>query len=144
MELAPGFDRLFASVLGEQRVSEITVTIQGLDTVLARLRRLGAKASSSTVWRSVLSAGIERFRAYAAEISPVVTGSYQASHRTKVEGRVAQMYIDPAARNTDSGVLVTRYAGFVEDRHAVYLRTAEQAPRVIADVVADVIKEIAE
>lgn len=120
----------------------IEVHVEGLDTVLARFALLGRRVSSDRVWAVMLGSGINRFHRMVVELSPVDTGSYQASHRVAIDARTATLNIDPAARNTRSDILVRRYAAPVEQRYMVYRQAAGQAPRVMAVAVKEMLEEL--
>lgn len=120
----------------------MTVEVTGLDTVLARLERLGIRVSRADVWRGVLGGTVRSLQRFAVDISPVVTGSYQSSHQTVVRGMTATLSIDPTARNVVTGDLVTSYAGSVEERHQVYKRTVEEIPRAVGESLRDLLQEV--
>ena len=113
----------------------------GVEVVVDRLDRLENKTLRIDA-RSVLTPIIKGLQRIAVQISPVDTGSYQASHRVAVSKSKARLYIDPKARNTRSGVLVTSYAKPVEERYHVYHRTASEAKRKIKVVLRDIVKDM--
>jgi hypothetical protein len=120
----------------------IDIRVEGLDVFLNRLARLGRRVSSDRVWNEMLSSGINRFHRIVVQLSPVDTGSYQASHRVAIDGKTAVLNIDPAARNTRSNILVRRYAAPVENRYMVYRQAAGQASIVMAAALRDMLEEI--
>jgi len=120
-------------------VTTITVEVEGLDRLQEALDTLMKKASSEAFWGPVLRVLCEDVRlSHTWGISPVITGSYRASHRTVVTGLQAVMAVDPRARNTDSGILVTRYMVPVEVRHHVYARSFGYARRMVANKVEQI------
>ena len=117
------------------------IEVEGMEEAQAYLAKLKARLSDDRTWTGPLKRfGVVAVQ-FARSISPVVTGSYQASHRAAVERKTLTISIDPAARNTVSGTLVTRYAGPVEKRHQVYARTAEHLIRVVTSLLDDLVKE---
>lgn len=117
-------------------MTTITVEIEGLKEVQEYLDKLVERASSEAFWGPILRTLSEDVRlSHTWGISPVITGSYRASHRTVVTGLQAVMAVDPRARNTDSGILVTRYMVPVEVRHHVYARSFAYARRMVANKV---------
>ena len=110
----------------------ITLEIEGLEEAQAYLDEVNTRLGSDEFWDPELGAILEEARRFAASISPVVTGSYQAAHRVVVGQIQATLSIDPAARNTTTGVPVSRYAAGVEERHGIYVRTGEFVQRLAA------------
>jgi len=116
------------------------VVVEGLKEIQIHLGALGKKASSEAFWRPILHVLSEGVRLdYMWPASPVITGSYRASHRTVISaiprGMQSVLSVDPKARNTDSGILVTRYMIPVEERHFVYARSFAYANRMVANKV---------
>ena len=107
----------------------ITLETSGFEEAVAHIDRWIRLLESTALWAPASSSAAEVLRRYAASISPVITGSYQGAHAVFPRGMGAVMTIDPAARNTRSGAPVTSYAGFVEERHDVYGRTAQEMSR---------------
>lgn len=114
--------------------------IDGLDELRNRLEGLRGKLASGTFWTGLFSPVMEEARRFAASISPVASGSYQAAHRVVMGANNATLSIDPRARNTRTGVLVTRYAASVEEAHKVYEQTHAYAQR-LAVVGGSILKE---
>ena len=83
--------------------------------------------------------GLQR---YLRGISPVITGSYRASHRITIGKNEIRLGVDPTARNTATNILVSRYAGRVEERWHVYAQGADQAERVFTRVLGELAKEL--
>lgn len=117
----------------------MTIVVEGLDEVQAYLKGLRQRAKDHTRVLVGLAMNLQRF---AHSISPVVTGSYASSHRATITEKMVEISIDPSARNTVSRVLVTSYAGPVEDRHRVYARIGDEATRLLPGVVEEIVKEI--
>lgn len=112
-------------------MSEITLTISGVREARSFLVGIGERADSEAFWNAALGQMMEETRRFAADISPVITGSYRAAHTVTVASLSAIMTIDPSARNTVSGVPVTQYAWPVEDRHQVYEQAGRQLERIV-------------
>lgn len=118
----------------------ITISFEGMEEVIGALDRIASVAGGD--WKGPLGALGERVRRYAASISPVITGSYRDAHRFAMSYRQAEVSIDPSARNTASGVLVSSYAQPVEDRHRVYGRTFDQVGRLAVQVEQELFEEM--
>lgn len=114
------------------------IQIEGLEEAQVFITGLTLKDAD---WSGLLGKMGHGLRRYAATISPVITGSYRDSHRAVVDDKTMTLSIDPAARNTATGVLVTRYAGPVEQRHQVYGQTFIKACRMAVTVLEDLLKE---
>lgn len=106
----------------------ITLQIEGLTELQAYLDEVTKNLGDEEAWG--LGEILEEARRFAASISPVVTGSYRAAHRVVVGQMQATLSIDPAARNSATGIPVSRYAASVEERHRVYARTAMHTRRL--------------
>lgn len=106
------------------------IEVEGINELQGYLDSLISKLTSSTFWAQ-LGNILEKARRYAASISPVVTGSYRGSHRVVIGAMSATLSIDPTARNGD--MLVSRYAGSVEQRHQVYARTFAYSQRLAVE-----------
>jgi len=112
----------------------IKVEYVGIREAAEDIEGLAIRLTSDVFWAPVLGSAIAEARRYAMSISPVDTGAYKGSHIAEVEGVMATLKIDPLARNPRSGVLVTRYAGAVEEHHHIYERTAREIlPRLAID-----------
>lgn len=118
----------------------ITVTVRGVDEAQEFLRAVSEAATKG--WEGPLASLGGRLTRFAMSISPVITGSYAGAHRAAVSGQQLQVYIDPSARNSRSGVPVTGYAGSVERRHNVYGRVGREAGRFAAQWPDDMAKEM--
>lgn len=121
----------------------IELQFEGFDEAIAYLESLIAKLESNDFWASILGEWLEQSRRFAVSISPVVTGSYQAAHRVVVGAMQAELSIDPSARNIETGVPVSRYAGPVEERHRVYLHTFGHTERLVARDAQIILKRLA-
>lgn len=119
----------------EIRMEGFEETQEYLDGVIERL-------SSDEFWDEKLGSLIKGAQRYAISISPVVTGSYRDAHRTVVGNMEALLEIDPAARNSRTGIQVSRYAADVEDRHQVYGRTAIHTDQLVAKALPDIGEEL--
>lgn len=111
------------------------------DEITPWLAEVSEKLTDDQWWLRAIRPEMGGLQRFAAEISPVVTGSYAGSHRLAVEGRVVELSIDPAARNISTGGLVARYAHPVEERHQVYgqvwARTGGAAERALEVLAKD-------
>lgn len=123
-------------------MTRVVIRVEGRNEALAYFSALRAKIVSDATWRGPLERFGGRIRRYAASISPVITGSYQASHREAVSGKSVSLSISLAARNTATGTLVTRYAGPVEERHHVYARTWVEMTRLAVTILEDVARRL--
>lgn len=112
----------------------ITIEVRGLVELRAYLDRLRERVLSTGPFLAKI---MRRARRYAASISPVVTGSYRRAHRVTSGDMWAELSIDPCARNTRTGVSVSRYAGPVEARHGVYDRTKSYAQRLAVSMAGE-------
>jgi len=101
-----------------------TIPMRSAD-VIERLQRIEARARDPEFWRPFFLDSLQPTRTLLQRVSPVVTGSYRASHTIKIEGLEAKLHVDPMARNTASGVLVTSYSGYCENRYGVYAQGSE-------------------
>lgn len=115
------------------------IVMEGMEEAQAFLAELRRKAAGD--WKAIEDLGHDLVR-YAVSVSPIVTGSYAGAHRLSMEGKTATISIDPTARNTKTGMPVTRYAGAVEARHQVYGRTGEEANRLAVTATEDLAKEL--
>lgn len=108
--------------------------ITGLEEFNEYLTTVVGRVSSDEFWAKIL--GLEGFlgksKRFAVSISPVVTGSYAGAHRLTTGGTTSELFIDPSARNTATGELVSRYAAKVEERHGVYKQTYTYTQRIAA------------
>lgn len=109
----------------------IIYTIEGLQEAQDRnLRRIAALKPRNALGRAIqfIAAGAHR---YAVSITPVDTGAWRASHRIRenlAEG-IAEISIDPSARNPRSLIRVLTYASVWEAEgadYAVYMRTVNE------------------
>lgn len=112
----------------------ITVEFEGLEEFLKRLELM--KDEISRVAMSLVKM-MGEVRRVTQDISPVITGSYRASHRITHGEMWAAMDIDPMARNIESDILVVRYAGPVEERHRVYAQSWHVAERMAVQLAKD-------
>lgn len=103
--------------------------------VMSWIKRLINRLSSGKFWNKELGDLAKDARRYAADISPVATGSYRDAHEVAIGDRKATLTIDPTARNIKSGGLVSRYAADVEAKHQVYGRTGAYVARIGAQRV---------
>lgn len=113
------------------------IQVEGLEEAQVFITGLKLKDAD---WSSLLEKMGHGLRRYAATISPVITGSYRDSHRAVVDGKVMTLSIDPAARNTATDVLVTRYAGSVERKHQVYGSAFVKAVRMAVTMAEDLLR----
>jgi len=111
--------------------------VEGIDELVDYLDGICVKLSSNDFWGRELVDILGEARRYAASISPVITGSYRDAHRVVVGTMGAELSIDPVARNTSTGIRVTRYAAPVEDRHYVYARTNAFVDRLSIDAIGE-------
>ena len=93
--------------------------------------------------RSWLSQIVERMtvklRGFIAPITPVDTGSMRDSWRDLlVEPLLGWMFIDPMARNTRSGVPVTDYAPWIDQRDGLLDATIAQSIRLAVQTIEEV------
>lgn len=121
---------------------EVQIEIEGEIKAGAMLDRIKRRAASDAVWQAGLAPGMEEIKRFAMSVSPVLTGSYRASHRVAMAGKTATLSIDSLARNVKSGVPVTRYAMAVEEQHEVYAQTADVARRMAPRIAENVKREI--
>jgi len=122
----------------------IHIEVHGLQAARDRLETLYNRSASTAFWQQYLREEMEDALEYARLISPVVTGSYQGSHRVAISGMQATLSVDPTARNVKSNVLVTRYAPSVEARHQVYKRTAAHLDRISGKGAAALARKLVE
>lgn len=119
----------------------ISIQVRGLAEAQARLSQITRRLESDALWRRSLTPLGEHLQRFAMSISPVDTGSYQASHRFAVSSKALALYVDPAARNTRAGQLVTRYAGPVEEMYNVYGQTSQEAQRVSDEYLRQIVED---
>ena len=113
------------------------IQVEGLEE--ARVYITGLKMTDAD-WLEPLEKLGQGLRRYTASISPVITGSYRDSHRAVVDGSTMTLSIDPMARNTVSGGLVTRYAGPVEQKHQVYGSAFVRAVRMAVTMLEGLLR----
>ena len=115
------------------------IVVTGMAEAQAFLAELREKTADD--WEAIgdLAHAVRR---YGVSISPSDTGSYAAAHQVVVTGKTATISIDPLARNTETGILVTRYAGDVEARHQVYGLMFTEARRLVVAGAEELIKEL--
>ena len=120
---------------------QVQLEVRGLKEATARLSRMERRVKGLSADK-VAGKAMASLQRYAAGISPVVTGAYQGSHMVTMDRWKATLSIDPSATNPTSGVLVTRYAGAVEDRYAVYGRTGEMAAGMADQIAEEIAREV--
>jgi hypothetical protein len=120
----------------------LVIQIDGMEEALDRLEVIERKAKVADLY-DVFAPWMNDLVEFTRMISPVITGSYQASHRWEFTGRfTATQTIDPTARNTMSGVLVTSYAGNVEGNHEVYRQAFQHISRMAPEIADSIIEEL--
>lgn len=122
----------------------IHIEVHGLQAATDRLDNIYNRSASASFWQRYLREEMDDALEHARLISPVVTGSYQGSHRVAISGLQATLSIDPTARNVKSNVLVARYAPSVETRHRVYARTAAYLDQISGKGAADLARRLVE
>jgi len=122
----------------------ITLNVKGVQEALDYLAKVRKRVASTAFYQPFLRKVIGQGVSYARAISPVVTGSYRASHRDAVAGLTATLDIDPTARNVVSNCFVTRYAGPVEERHQVYGRTAVYLEKIAEQSLGELSRRLVE
>lgn len=115
------------------------ITLIGDKTLQEVLNRIQGKLRPDGLLGDIVRWAVDQLDFYAEGITPVDTGSWQASHRTACTGLEGRVFVDPTAVNVRTGVAVISYAGAYESQggaYAVYRRTIlEAGPRVGAESI---------
>jgi hypothetical protein len=108
---------------------QINATIQGLQEAQdANLRVIAALDPAGPLEQATRWVLVGAHR-YLVTITHVDTGAYRASHRMELEGTRGEIFVDPSARNPQTGKRVRSYAIYEEKRggsHAAYGRTVDE------------------
>lgn len=112
------------------------------DEITPWLFRVSKQLSDSKRWMSRLMPAVRGLQRFLRGISPVITGSYRASHQITIGKNVIRLGVNPAARNTATNILVSKYAPRVEEKWHVYAHGADQAERVFTRVLGELAEEL--
>jgi len=113
-------------------------TITGLQEALAANNKLLAEMQPGGLAGKVIQYGTAAAQRAAIQGTPVDTGAWRSSNRTKLNtGRLqGTVFLDPSARNPRSGTPVIQYASVWDSRggqRAVYARVVSNAGQQILD-----------
>lgn len=119
---------------------EFDIKVEGLDDAVDYIQGIARRVAAG--FGEEFGEALEEGRRIAVGASPIVTGSYADSHRVAIDSDLAKLGIDPMARNSASGILVSDYAGAVEKRHHVYARVEQAIPRMATFAVGLSMRQI--
>lgn len=121
-------------------------TIKGLQEALAANNKLLAEMKPSGTAGKVIQFGTAAAQRASIQGTPVDTGAWRASNRTKLNsGRLqGTVFLDPSARNPRSGTPVQQYASVWDARggqRAVYARVvSNDGQQIMSGMAAMLIK----
>lgn len=111
------------------------LSIRGIQEAQAKnIQRMAALRPSGPFGQLIHGALTTLHRLMTA-ITHVRTGALRASERMDFEGLRGRIFLDPGARNPDSGVLTSEYGPIENARggeHAFFDRTVDMAPQAVA------------